>query len=213
MILCTPVPLWQLRQKYRDDYAELRNVLDPLIVGSGATMPLCLSGDSHFFAHLERLDADFDEDHVTAGGGGAFLQPTHNLPERIPLEGGNAEFALRSRWPLPAESRAIAPGGRKVFDPQYRPLLVLIGLLFLGLTAATAIPWPNLTSSILPTPRSWSDALRWTVASPWVLAAARRDLWLRCGVGEGQQCRTQTDEALRACTASSWVQGSLRPSS
>ena len=169
VILCSPVPLWQLRQKYQDDYAELRNLLDPLIVGSGATMPLCLSGDSHFFAHLERLDADFEEDHITAGGGGAFLQPTHNLPERIPLEGGNAEFALRSRWPLPAESRAIAPGGRKVFDPQYRPLLVLIGLLSLGVTAATAIPWPNLTSSTLPSPRSWSDALHWTVASPWVV--------------------------------------------
>lgn len=84
VILCTPVPLWQLRQKYQDDYAELRNFLDPLIVGSGATMPLCLSGDSHFFAHLERLDADFEEDHITAGGGGAFLQPTHNLPNGFP---------------------------------------------------------------------------------------------------------------------------------
>jgi hypothetical protein len=179
VILCTPVPLWQLRQKYRDAYAALRNVFDPLIVGSGATMPLCLSGDSHFFAHLERLDADFEEDHVTAGGGGAFLQPTHNLPERIPLEGGSAEFALRSRWPLPAESRAIAPGGRKVFDPQYRPLLLLVGLLFLGVTAATAIPWPNLTSDTLPTPRSWIDALRWTVASPWVLLL----IAVICGVG------------------------------
>jgi hypothetical protein len=179
VIVCTPVPLWQLRQKYRDAYAALRNVFDPLIVGSGATMPLCLSGDSHFFAHLERLDADFEEDHVTAGGGGAFLQPTHNLPERIPLEGGNAEFALRHRWPLPAESRAIAPGGRKVFDPQYRPILLLIGLLFLGLTAATVIPWPNLTSDTLPTPRSWMNALRWTVSSPWVLLL----LVVICGVG------------------------------
>ncbi len=192
VILCTPVPLWQLRQKYRDAYAALRNVFDPLIVGSGATMPLCLSGDSHFFAHLERLDADFEEDHVTAGGGGAFLQPTHNLPERIPLEGGSAEFALRSRWPLPAESRAIAPGGRKVFDPQYRPLLLLVGLLFLGLTAATAIPWPNLTSNTSSATDSekdegwWSpiveafvDPLRWTLASPWVLLI----IGVICGVG------------------------------
>jgi len=56
-----------------------------------------------------------------------------------------------------------------VSDPQYRPLLVLIGLLYLGVTAATAIPWPNLTSSRLPSPRSWSDALHWTVASRWVV--------------------------------------------
>lgn len=172
VILCTPVPLWQLRQKYRESYTALRGVLDPLIIGRGATLPLCLSGDSHFFAHLERLDTDFGEDHITAGGGGAFLQPTHNLPERIPLEEGNAEFKLTTRWPLPADSRAIGPGTRKVlFDRQYWPLMVLAGLLSLALAGLSAIRVGELWSTDdTPGARSWTDALSWTLASPWALA-------------------------------------------
>jgi len=168
VILCTPVPLWQLRQKYREDYSALRAVFDPLIVGHGATMPLCLSGDSHFFAHLERLDTDFGEDHITAGGGGAFLQPTHNLPERIPQEEGNAEFRLTSRWPLPADSRAIAPPTRRLFDPQYALLMVgfaLVSLLHMGLTL---IRWPDeLVSDVTCGDRSFATAAWWVLTSPW----------------------------------------------
>ena len=145
VILCTPVPMWQLRQKHRESYAKLRSVFDRLIVGNGATMPLGLSGDSHYFAHLERLDTDFDEDHITAGGGGAFMQPTHNLPERIPLEEGNAEFRLTARWPLPADSRAIAPGAKRFFDREYRLLFfvfALLQLLLIGLASIQRLPDP-----------------------------------------------------------------------
>ncbi len=139
VILCTPVPMWQMRQKHRENYAQLRSVFDPLIIGNGATMPLGLSGDSHYFAHLERLDTDFDEDHITAGGGGAFMQPTHNLPERIPLEEGNAEFRLTTRWPLPADSRAIAPGAKRFFDREYRLLWFVFSLLQLALIGLASI--------------------------------------------------------------------------
>ncbi len=166
VILCTPVPLWQLRQKYREDYSALRAVFDPLIVGHGATMPLCLSGDSHFFAHLERLDTDFGEDHITAGGGGAFLQPTHNLPERIPQEEGNAEFRLTSRWPLPADSRAIAPVTRRIFDPQYALLMVgfaLVALLYMGLTH---VRWP-VAWDVTCDDRSIVATVGWVLRSPW----------------------------------------------
>ncbi|MGB0114576.1 MAG: hypothetical protein WBP59_15265, partial [Ilumatobacteraceae bacterium] len=172
VILCTPVPLWQMRQKHVESYTALRNALDPLIVERGATMPLCLSGDTHMFAHYERLDTDFGEDHITAGGGGAFLQPTHNLPERIPLEGGNAEFKMTSRWPLPADSRAIAPSARNVLDRQYWPLMAfatLLSLGFAGLAALGAGTW-SLWGDEAATGRSWQDALAWTLSSPWALA-------------------------------------------
>jgi hypothetical protein len=162
VILCTPVPLWQLRQKDRASYASLRSVFDRLIVGNGATMPLALSGDSHYFAHLERLDTDFDEDHITAGGGGAFLQPTHNLPERIPLEEGNAEFRLTTRWPLPADSRAIAPGASRFFDRQYWPAIAVSMVLQLAVTGLASLTRSENTSDGL------NEALRDTVWSPWL---------------------------------------------
>ena len=164
VILCTPVPLWQLRQKYRESYANLRSTFDPLITEHEATMPLCLSGDSHFFAHVERLDTDVDEDHITAGGGGAFLQPTHNLPERIPLEDGNAEFRVTTRWPLPADSRALAPGAKRIFDRQYWPLIavgVILQLCVIGLGMITLFDPYTAEGS------GWSDALSETVRTPW----------------------------------------------
>lgn len=193
VILCTPVPLWQLRQKFPEDYAALRATFDPLISGAGATMPLCLSGDTHFFAHLERVDIDKPEDHVTSGGGGAFLQPTHNIPERVPLEQGNAEFKLTSRWPLSADSRAIAPGAKRLFSAQYLPLMVFAALAFAGYAALERLPlhprwlvnrWcpadgcsvsliserPAITgwsekNVKWPTPLSWTQTLSWGLSS------------------------------------------------
>ena len=166
VILCTPVPLWQLRQKDRQSYAKLRSVFDPLIIGKGATMPLALSGDSHYFAHLERLDTDFDEDHITAGGGGAFLQPTHNLPERIPLEEGNAEFRMTARWPLPADSRAIAPGAKRIFDRQYWPMIGVFMLLQLGLTGLAAIPWKKTGEDAGATDMATATSVATTTTTP-----------------------------------------------
>lgn len=132
VVLCTPVPLWQLRQKYPKAYVRLRSDLDRMIAAREATMPLCLSGDSHFFAHYRRIDDEHREEHITAGGGGAFLQPTHNLPERIPHETGNPEFELTARWPSPSESRRLAAGGAQVLDRHNWPLAGLLGLLHLA---------------------------------------------------------------------------------
>lgn len=132
VVLCTPVPLWQLRQKFPKDYVALRSALDPLIAKRSASMPLCLSGDSHFFAHYERVESEQQEDHITAGGGGAFLQPTHNLAERVPHERGNAEFKLSSRWPLPSDSRALASGAGRIRDTSTWMLVGIIALLHLA---------------------------------------------------------------------------------
>ena len=166
VILCSPVPLWQLRQKYRDAYATLRNTIDPLIADQEATMPLCLSGDSHYFAHYERLDTQSGEDHITAGGGGAFLQPTHNLAERIPLEDGNAEFKLTNRWPQPADSRSLAPGVSNFFSRQYWPLMVIAGLLQLAFAGLVALgPQDSGSDETM----SWSSALSATLQSPFAM--------------------------------------------
>jgi hypothetical protein len=117
-------------------------------------------------AHFERLDTDFDEDHITAGGGGAFMQPTHNLPERIPLEEGNAEFRLTHRWPLPADSRAIAPGAKRFFDREYRLLWFVFSLLQLALIGLASIQRDGATSDS-PTGTDLEQALRDTLWSPW----------------------------------------------
>ena len=167
VVLCTPVPLWQMRQKHPKQYTQLRSKIDPLIAGSQARLPLCLSGDTHLFAHFERLDVEPAEDHITAGGGGAFLQPTHNLPERIPLERGNAEFKLTSRWPLPADSRALAADARVLFDARNWPLAVLVGLLHAGFLTLLGLGRPKGWGAAQSDRWNESAALKWALGSPW----------------------------------------------
>ncbi len=175
VILCTPVPLWQLRQKHPQDYLAIRSVLDPLIVERKATMPLCLSGDSHFFAHFESADPNIEEDHITAGGAGAFLHPTHGIPERIPLEAGNVEFRLTNRWPLPADSRALAPRTSNLRDRQFWLIVVLVGLLhglfgWLAGRRGGRLPWTvDADSDGRGVAQRCADAVRWTLGSPWAL--------------------------------------------
>lgn len=83
VILCVPDPAWvdaadDPRAHRALDYFE-RRILAP----SGARVMLTLSGDSHHYAHYV---GDNDTHKITAGGGGAFLHPTHHLPETITLE-------------------------------------------------------------------------------------------------------------------------------
>jgi hypothetical protein len=181
VILCTPVPLWQLRQKAPDRYLAIRSALDPLVFARQAKIALCLSGDSHFFAHYESADPEIEEDHITAGGGGAFLHPTHSIPERIPMEQGNIEFRLTSRWPQPAESRALAPGASHLHDRQFWLIIGLLGVLHGAFAWLVGVDrgrfrWATRT---LDAPRArdqgllgeyasrLNEAIRWTLSSPW----------------------------------------------
>lgn len=161
VILCSPVPLWQLRQRQESRYAELRAFIDGAVRARGATIPLFLSGDSHFFAHYRAVD--LSEDHVTAGGGGAFLHPTHNLAEQLPYERGTTEFTLTARWPLPADSRALAPGLSHIFDRQFRTLAPVVALLHVAYAAL--VSWRPLSFDRASTPMpGWQDAASSVIA-------------------------------------------------
>lgn len=164
VIVCSPVPLWQLRQKREKEYFALRATLNQLILQRGARIPLFLSGDSHFFAHYRRVDGAADEHHVTAGGGGAFMQPTHNLPEQVPYERGAPDFKLDARWPRPVESRSLATDLGNVRDPQFRWLFAIIA----GVHAAFAGLVTIRTGALqhVDSPLDGPDtAARWVVAA------------------------------------------------
>ena len=164
VVLCTPVPLWQLRQKRAEEYNELRSMINTLILEKGGRTPLFLSGDSHFFAHYRRVDGVADEHHITAGGGGAFMQPTHNLPEQVPYERGTPEFKLDSRWPRPVESRALGTDLGNIKDPQFRSLFAIIALVHAAFAGLISIRAGALQHVELP-------ATSADVAARWVIAA------------------------------------------
>ncbi len=164
VILCSPVPLWQLRQKSEEHYRDLRQIFDRLMITSGASIPLFLAGDSHFFAHYRRIDGPIEEDHITAGGGGAFMQPTHNLPEQVPLEHGSPDFKLTQRWPRPVDSRALATKVGGIRDRQYWLIFVIMALVHAAYAALVSIRAGALLSVSTPAD-SAEEALRWVLGA------------------------------------------------
>ena len=165
VILCSPVPLWQLRQKRAEEYMHLRQFLDPLVRGRGATMPLFLAGDSHFFAHYRRVDGVATEDHITAGGGGAFLQPTHNLPEQVPYERGAPDYKLSTRWPRPVDSRALATKLHGLRDRQFWWLFAIVAVVHAAYAGLSTIRTGAVGGTADPG-NGFQQAARW-VAGAW----------------------------------------------
>ena len=83
MILCSPQPGWV--EAHMDDprafraqaFFEQHVVRDT----AKAQVKLALSGDLHHYLRYE--SADGNTQRVTAGGGGAYLYPTHQMPQSI----------------------------------------------------------------------------------------------------------------------------------
>lgn len=86
VILCVPEPAWVDAAHDPRAHKALEHLEHKLITPIGARVMLTLSGDSHHYAHYVGDDGTHK---VTAGGGGAFLHPTHHLPESITLESRN----------------------------------------------------------------------------------------------------------------------------
>jgi hypothetical protein len=113
VILVVPTPSWVQavdRPKAYDtvDYF-LRTILDP----TGAQVKVMLAGDLHHYARY----AGPDRQLVTCGGGGAYLYPTHHLPERIAVPptdtlvrraSTSKEYDLAGRFPSKQRSRRYA---------------------------------------------------------------------------------------------------------
>jgi hypothetical protein len=88
VILCTGVPCWLDAESSGENEAgkeKFYRSLDYIagIVksqGKGARVRAVLSGDIH---HYSRYSSDDGVQFITAGGGGAFLHPTHNLKDEF----------------------------------------------------------------------------------------------------------------------------------
>jgi hypothetical protein len=80
LILCTGTPDWEY---VRPDSPETYDTLSYLarlasdVVQRGHQVKLLVSGDSHHYARFEENGVN----HITCGGGGAFLHCTHHLPK------------------------------------------------------------------------------------------------------------------------------------
>ncbi len=153
LIIASPVPFWRLREKRADGAADdeldqIKTFLEEVVPG-GVMTPLALAGDTHVYAHYVQSPAPDEPEmhHVTSGGGGAFLHPTHNLAPTVPQSTTERDsFQLLNHWPPRPVSRHALAGTTRglVFDRQILPLtgvLAVVHLVFAALAGRTPRAW------------------------------------------------------------------------
>ncbi|MGN9811099.1 metallophosphoesterase family protein [Micromonospora sp. BQ11] len=79
VILAVPAPTWVKAVDHPTAYDSIDYFIRTIVAPTGAQVRLLVSGDLHHYARY----AGPDRHLVTCGGGGAYLYPTHKLPERI----------------------------------------------------------------------------------------------------------------------------------
>ncbi|MDP1850451.1 MAG: hypothetical protein Q8K79_21860 [Solirubrobacteraceae bacterium] len=97
-----------------------------IIAPTGAQLVLYLKSGKHYYSRYEQEAGP--RHHIESGGGGAFLHPTHNLPERAKLPGPDGPTAYRRARTYP--SAAFSKGLRKRIwlMPAYNiPLAAVFG--------------------------------------------------------------------------------------
>ena len=81
VILCVPQPSWLWTEEDPRSFDRIDHFIRDVIAARGARVPLIVTGDRHHYAHYEEVDGS--RHLVTAGGGGAYLSPTHTLSEEL----------------------------------------------------------------------------------------------------------------------------------
>jgi hypothetical protein len=122
VILCSAEPSWvyHTTKTKQSSYKNLSFFECRYIQAKNLKLILSLAGDQHVFAHYSKTLDDGRIGHkIISGGGGAFMHPTHNLPEALPgLEDG--DFTLQKTFPDKATSRAMIFGNFKFFYHNWK---------------------------------------------------------------------------------------------
>lgn len=109
VILCTAEPSWiQSAFGSTRPYKSLSFIERSLIEQREATLAVTLTGDRHNYARFEAADGS-KKQKINAGGGGAFLSGTHDLPPSIELPKGDRateRFDRTSVYPDVGASRS-----------------------------------------------------------------------------------------------------------
>ncbi|CAN5549031.1 hypothetical protein BH20ACT19_BH20ACT19_12040 [soil metagenome] len=109
VILVTGKPSWtKVRPGHEpDSYKNLSYFTEHGIAPAGAAVAVTLTGDLH---HYARYEADDGTQLITAGGGGAYLFPTHELEPTLELPDHEQPYRLAACFPSARESKRMVWG-------------------------------------------------------------------------------------------------------
>ncbi|MDJ1473059.1 metallophosphoesterase [Xanthocytophaga flava] len=139
VILCTAEPSWVFHTHHLTDYSyeRLTYFQRKCIDEQGLSLIATLTGDLHHYSHYTGVRTNGKTKsvihNITAGGGGAFLHPTHFLKEKLTdlhANGITEELGLQARFPNKDESHTLA--FKNFLFPFLNPGFgIVLGTLFL----------------------------------------------------------------------------------
>ena len=169
VIVCLASPVWVRAHKYRQyggvfDETDLLYLRDEIFARRGVTMSVFLAGDNHHYRRHEEVDppgARAPIQKITAGGGGAFLHPTHDEDvtlleeERVGIDEPPRRFALRTSYPSVKRSRRLAFGNLLFVlkNPRFGVVPAAVYLMTVWMVSAAIVH---------PRPKSVFEALELT---------------------------------------------------
>ena len=107
IILCTAEPAWVFKTAIKNDkYSNLYYFERLVRKYCEQSVDVMLSGDLHHYARYEDKKGNHK---ITSGGGGAYVHPTHNLPESISELGTQRKnkFFLKKVFPSVRDSKKL----------------------------------------------------------------------------------------------------------
>jgi hypothetical protein len=146
VILCVATPFWVYAHKYRQiggelDETDLLFLREAIFRPRGVEVQVYLSGDLHHYRRHEEVGTEPGAamQKITAGGGGAFLHPTHDedvaliVEDPVAAEGQAREYALRAQYPDARTSNRLTWGN--LLFPLRNPRFGIVPAVLYLLTA------------------------------------------------------------------------------
>jgi hypothetical protein len=146
------------------DETDLLYLREEIFARRGVTMSVFLAGDNHHYRRHEEVappEGHAPIQKITAGGGGAFLHPTHDedvtLLEEEPVAPGEPprRFALRATYPSVRRSRRLAFGNFVFLFRNVRFGIVPAAIYLMTI-------WMVSAALVTPRPGSLADAIALT---------------------------------------------------
>ena len=197
VILCVAEPAWaNVDASERFSAAEQRfrtfSYMENRAAEAGHDVRLIISGDSHHYArHIEGK-----RHYITAGGGGAFLHPTHHLTSTVTISSRypppdevktapkdqryqrkftiakKTDTATESLFPDRATSSKITIGNAlfAIKNPLFTGVMIAVAFVFTWLLAANAHFSDQQLQAVLATTNLWSGIsayIQLTLLTPW----------------------------------------------
>lgn len=143
VIVAVPAPTWVKAVDNPKAYDSVDYFVRTVLGPSGAKVRLIVSGDLHHYARY----AGPDRQLIHCGGGGAYLYPTHHLPERIEVPPRDSlarrasrtqAYDLAGRYPEASRSRRYGWGIFGRLPLRNRGFVTLLGALHALLMLAIA---------------------------------------------------------------------------